>query len=66
MCETTVNRWTSPAHALEYLDRADSIPHRADGEAELLAWLPSGITRVLDLAARGETRRRTENGGAPG
>ena len=51
MCETPVNRWTSPAHALEYLDRADSIPHRADGEAELLAWLPSGITRVLDLGS---------------
>ena len=51
MCETPVNRWTSPAHALKYLDRADSIPHRADGEAELLAWLPSGITRVLDLGS---------------
>ena len=51
MCETPVNRWTSPAHALEYLDRADSIPHRAAGEAELLEWLPSRMARVLDLGS---------------
>jgi len=49
--DTSVNLWDSPAHALEYLARADSIPHRAEGEAELLEWLPSGPARVLDLGS---------------
>ena len=51
MCETTVNRWTSPAHAAEYLARADAIPHRAEGEAALIEWLPRQSTRVLDLGS---------------
>ena len=51
MCETPVNRWTSSDHATEYLARADSIPHRADGEAELIAWLPRETARVLDLGS---------------
>lgn len=51
MCETAVNRWTSPEHAIEYLARADSIPHRADGEAELIEWLPRETARVLDLGS---------------
>ena len=51
MCETAVNRWTSPAHAIEYLARADSIPHRAEGEAELIDWLPRPTARVLDLGS---------------
>lgn len=44
-----VNLWTSPEHALEYLSRADSIPHRTEGEAELLSVLPRPLRRVLDL-----------------
>ena len=51
MRETAVNRWTSPAHAAEYLSRADSIPHRAEGEAELIEWLPRKTARVLDLGS---------------
>jgi tRNA (cmo5U34)-methyltransferase len=51
MHETPVNLWGSPAHALEYLARADSIPHRTEGEAELLACLPNPLTRVLDLGS---------------
>ena len=44
MRETAVNRWTSPTHAIEYLARANSIPHRADGEAELIEWpLPASL-----------------------
>jgi ubiquinone/menaquinone biosynthesis C-methylase UbiE len=46
-----VNLWGSPEHALGYLSRADSIPHRTEGEAELLAWLPAGTRRVLDLGS---------------
>jgi len=43
------NRWASAKHVQEYLGRADSIPHRAEGEATLLECLPSQARRILDL-----------------
>ena len=46
-----INLWGSAEHALGYLARADSIPHRTEGEAELLAWLPGAPARVLDLGS---------------
>ena len=46
-----VNLWESPEHAREYLARADSIPHRAEGEATLLECLPDRIEHVLDLGS---------------
>jgi len=46
-----VNLWDTPQHALEYLARADAIPHRTEGEAELLDWLPPAPERVLDLGS---------------
>src|SRR5437762_2014159 len=51
MANTDINLWDSAAHALEYLARADSIPHRTEGEAELLEWLPRPLPRVLDLGS---------------
>lgn len=51
MSTTGINLWSSAAHALEYLRRADSIPHRTEGEAELLDWLPERCGRVLDLGS---------------
>ena len=51
MHDEGVNLWDSPAHALQYLTRADSIPHRTEGEAELLEWLPEKPARVLDLGS---------------
>lgn len=51
MQEHAANSWASPAHAEGYLARADSIPHRDQGEAELLEWLPSRCARVLDLGS---------------
>jgi tRNA (cmo5U34)-methyltransferase len=46
-----INLWDSAEHALEYLARADAIPHRTEGEAELLEWLPRPMSRVLDLGS---------------
>lgn len=44
-----VNLWTSAGHARDYLERADSIPHRTEGEAALLEFLPKTTRRILDL-----------------
>jgi tRNA (cmo5U34)-methyltransferase len=49
--DSGMNLWDSAAHALEYLARADSIPHRTEGEAELIEWLPLGSLHVLDLGS---------------
>jgi len=48
-----VNLWTSPEHAQEYLRRADSIPHRLEGEATLLEFVPASAQRMLDLGSGG-------------
>jgi tRNA (cmo5U34)-methyltransferase len=46
-----MNLWTSVDHALEYLARADSIPHRTEGESALLEFLPARVDRILDLGS---------------
>jgi len=46
-----VNLWSSAAHALDYLAIADTLPHRTEGEAELLRCMPSHVSRVLDLGS---------------
>jgi tRNA (cmo5U34)-methyltransferase len=48
-----VNLWSSAEHALDYLGRADSIPHRVEGEATLLEFLPPKPERILDLGSGG-------------
>jgi tRNA (cmo5U34)-methyltransferase len=45
----SVNLWTSSEHALGYLSRADSIPHRVEGESTLLEFIPASVQRILDL-----------------
>jgi tRNA (cmo5U34)-methyltransferase len=44
-----VNLWSSAGHALDYLRRADSIPHRVEGESTLLEFVPAQTERILDL-----------------
>jgi tRNA (cmo5U34)-methyltransferase len=45
----SVNLWASADHALDYLGRADSIPHRVEGESTLLEIIPATAIRILDL-----------------
>lgn len=42
------NEWTNTEHALKYLRRADSVPHRGEGEATLLEFIPTDVERILD------------------
>lgn len=44
-----VNLWTRPDHALDYLQRADSLAHRTEGESSLLEFVPQTTRRILDL-----------------
>ena len=45
----SVNQWPDVDHALAYLRKADSIPHRTEGEETLLELLPASPRRVLDI-----------------
>ena len=44
-----VNLWSRTDHALDYLERADSIAHRREGESTLLEFIPASTRRILDL-----------------
>lgn len=45
------NLWSDTAHALDYLARQDSIPHRVEGEATLLEFLPVQAASILDIGS---------------
>jgi tRNA (cmo5U34)-methyltransferase len=49
--DDVVNLWSREEHATGYLDRAETIPHRTEGEAALLEWIPAHADRVLDLGS---------------
>ena len=45
----TVNLWSEAEHARDYLARRKDLPHRLEGYAALLEFLPATPRRVLDL-----------------
>ena len=49
----SINLWSNAEHSLGYLQRADSIPHRREGEAVLLEFLPAKVERFLDIGSGG-------------
>ena len=61
---TAQNRWPDVEHALAYLAKADTIPHRAEGTAVFVELLPERVDRVLDLGTG--DGRQPDRGPAPG
>ena len=43
------SEWSSAEYALEYLEIAEKIPHKNEGEKVLLEYIPAGAKRILDL-----------------
>jgi tRNA (cmo5U34)-methyltransferase len=43
------NEYATAEHALKYLALADRVPHRTEGEAVLLGFVPRTARRILDL-----------------
>lgn len=44
-----INLWSTAEHSLDYLRRADSIPHRSEGESVLIEFVPVSAKTILDL-----------------
>jgi tRNA (cmo5U34)-methyltransferase len=44
-----MNSFSNPEYALAYLAKANTIPHRTEGEAIVLELLPLEVRRILDL-----------------
>jgi SAM-dependent methyltransferase len=51
MSSPQTSSWTDPEKALEYVQKAASIPHRVEGEAALLEFMPQSASRILDLGS---------------
>jgi tRNA (cmo5U34)-methyltransferase len=47
-----IKKWSNVIPATAYLDIADEVPHRSEGEAVLLEHVPINAKSVLDLRYR--------------
>jgi tRNA (cmo5U34)-methyltransferase len=48
----TQNEWLTKERLLEYLSKANNIPHRTEGESVLLDHIPLNAKSVLNLGTR--------------
>jgi len=46
-----LNEYPTAEHALRYLSKADTLPHRTEGEGILLDFIPQEVKRILDLGS---------------
>jgi tRNA (cmo5U34)-methyltransferase len=51
LIHSSAKEWSDSSHSLNYLKKADSFPHRKDGEAVLLDNIPLDAKRILDIGA---------------
>src|SRR4026208_1693932 len=63
-----MSEWQTATPALGYLEKADGIPHRREGEATLLDELPGAVRRVVGLrfGRAGRVRRVLDLGSGDG
>jgi tRNA (cmo5U34)-methyltransferase len=45
----SAKEWSNAQHALAYLNVADNLLHRSEGEAVLIDHIPKEANRILDL-----------------
>jgi ubiquinone/menaquinone biosynthesis C-methylase UbiE len=45
----STKEWSNPQNAIAYLNVADNLPHRSEGESVLIDHLPENTKRILDL-----------------
>ncbi len=45
----SAKEWSNAQNAVAYLNVADSLPHRSEGESVLLDHIPKNVKRILDL-----------------
>jgi hypothetical protein len=50
----SAKEWSSPQNALAYLNVADNLPRRSEGESVLIDHLHENTKRVLDLGTGDE------------